>query len=58
MTRYARRSRKLWIRICPDEPVTVRAANTRMGSGKGSTEYWIAVVEPGKIIYDYSNTNY
>ncbi len=52
MTRYARRGGKLWIRIFPDKPVTVRAADTRMGSGKGSPEYWVAVVKPGKILYE------
>ena len=48
MTRYARRGGKLWIRIFPDKPVTKRAADTRMGSGKGSPEYWVAVVKAGQ----------
>ncbi len=52
MTRYARRGGKLWIRIFPDKPVTQRAADTRMGSGKGSPEYWVAVVKTGKILYE------
>jgi len=52
MTRYTRRGGKLWIRIFPDKPVTFRPADTRMGSGKGMTEYWIAVVKPGKILYE------
>ena len=52
MTRYARRGGKLWIRIFPDKPVTMRAADTRMGSGKGSPEYWVAVIKPGKILYE------
>lgn len=52
ITRYARRGGKLWIRIFPDKPVTVRPAETRMGSGKGSPEFWVAVVKPGKIIYE------
>lgn len=52
MTRYARRGGKLWIRIFPDKPVTLRAADTRMGSGKGSPEYWVAVVKAGKILYE------
>jgi large subunit ribosomal protein L16 len=52
MSRYARRGGKLWIRIFPDRPITFRPADTRMGSGKGTTEYWIAVVKPGKIIYE------
>lgn len=52
MSRYARRGGKLWIRIFPDKPITMRAAETRMGSGKGSLEYWVAVVKPGKILYE------
>ena len=52
MTRYSRRTGKLWIRIFPDKPVTARPADTRMGKGKGATEYWIAVVKPGKILYE------
>ncbi len=52
MTRYARRGGKLWIRIFPDKPITMRPAETRMGSGKGSPEYWVAVVKPGKILYE------
>ena len=52
MTRYARRGGKLWIRLFPDKPVTMRPAETRMGSGKGSPEYWVAVVKPGKILYE------
>ena len=52
MTRYARRGGKLWIRVFPDKPITMRAAETRMGSGKGSVKYWVAVVKPGKILYE------
>jgi large subunit ribosomal protein L16 len=52
LTRYVRRTGKLWIRIFPDKPVTVKPAGTRMGSGKGFPEYWVAVVHPGKIIYE------
>ena len=52
LTRYVKRSGKLWIRIFPDKAVTMRAAESRMGSGKGSPEYWVAVVKPGKIIYE------
>ena len=52
LTRYVRRGGKLWIRIFPDKPITMRAAGTRMGSGKGAPEYWVAVVLPGKIIYE------
>lgn len=52
ITRYTKRGGKLWIRIFPDKPVTFRAAETRMGSGKGNVEYWVAVVKPGKILYE------
>nr|YP_010933419.1 ribosomal protein L16 [Streptosarcina arenaria]YP_010933519.1 ribosomal protein L16 [Streptosarcina costaricana]WKT08825.1 ribosomal protein L16 [Streptosarcina arenaria]WKT08928.1 ribosomal protein L16 [Streptosarcina costaricana] len=52
MTRYARRGGKIWIRIFPDKPITMRPAETRMGSGKGSPEYWVAVVKPGRILYE------
>nr|YP_009581318.1 ribosomal protein L16 [Enemion raddeanum]QBK49383.1 ribosomal protein L16 [Enemion raddeanum] len=52
MTRYARRGGKIRVRIFPDKPVTVRAAETRMGSGKGSPEFWVAVVKPGRILYE------
>nr|YP_009057853.1 ribosomal protein L16 [Nephroselmis astigmatica]AID67714.1 ribosomal protein L16 [Nephroselmis astigmatica] len=52
MTRYAKRGGKVWIRIFPDKSITVRAAETRMGSGKGAPDYWVAVVKPGKIVYE------
>ena len=52
MTRYAKRGGKLWIRVFPDKPVTARAADTRMGSGKGSPEYWVAVVKPGRVMFE------
>jgi large subunit ribosomal protein L16 len=52
MTRYVRKNGKLWIRIFPDKSITVRAAESRMGSGKGSPDYWVAVIQPGKIIYE------
>lgn len=52
ITRYTKRGGKLWIRIFPDKPVTFRAAETRMGSGKGNVEYWVAVVKPGKVLYE------
>ena len=52
LTRYVRRTGKLWIRIFPDKPITMRPAGTRMGSGKGAPEYWVAVVKPGKVIYE------
>jgi len=52
MTLYAKRTGKLWIRIFPDKPITLRPAETRMGSGKGAPDYWVAVVKPGKILYE------
>ena len=52
MTRNVRRAGKIWVRIFPDKPVTVRPAETRMGSGKGSPEYWVAIVKPGRILYE------
>ena len=54
MTRDIKRGGKVWIRIFPDKPVTMRAAETRMGSGKGSPEYWVAVVKPGRIMFELS----
>lgn len=52
MTRYVRRGAKIWIRIFPDKPITMRTAETRMGSGKGDPKYWISVVKPGRILYE------
>ncbi|MBD1835957.1 50S ribosomal protein L16 [Trichocoleus sp. FACHB-90] len=52
MNRYIRRGGKIWIRIFPDKPVTMRPAETRMGSGKGSPEFWVAVVKPGRILFE------
>jgi large subunit ribosomal protein L16 len=52
MTRYIRRGGKIWIRIFPDKPVTMRPAETRMGSGKGNPEFWVAVVKPGRILFE------
>lgn len=52
MTRYIKRGGKIWIRIFPDKPVTQRPAETRMGSGKGAPEYWVAVVKPGRIMFE------
>lgn len=52
MTRYIRRGGKIWIRIFPDKPVTMRPAETRMGSGKGSPEFWVAVVKPGRVLFE------
>lgn len=54
MTRYVKRGGKIWIRIFPDKPVTMRPAETRMGSGKGSPEFWVAVVKPGRIMFEMS----
>ena len=52
MTRYVRRSGKIWIRIFPDKPVTKKPAETRMGKGKGAPEFWVAVVKPGRILFE------
>ena len=52
MTRYVKRGGKIWIRIFPDKPITMRPAETRMGSGKGNPEYWVAVVKPGRILFE------
>ncbi len=52
MTRYARRGGRIWIRIFPDKSVTARAAETRMGSGKGSVDHWVAVVRPGRVMFE------
>ena len=52
MTRYCKRFGKVWIKIFPDKPVTEKPAETRMGSGKGSPEYWVAVVKPGRVMFE------
>ena len=52
MTRYTKRGGQVWIKIFPDKPVTAKPAETRMGSGKGSPEYWVAVVKPGRIMFE------
>jgi large subunit ribosomal protein L16 len=52
ITRHMKRAGKLWIRIFPDKPVTVKPAETRMGKGKGNPEYWVAVVKPGRILFE------
>ena len=54
ITNYVRRGGKVWIRIFPDKPVTQKPAETRMGSGKGNPEYWVAVVRPGRIMFELS----
>ncbi len=52
MTRYVKRGGKIWIKIFPDKPVTAKPAETRMGSGKGTLEYWVAVVKPGRVMFE------
>ena len=52
MTRYIKRGSKVWIKIFPDKPITEKPAETRMGSGKGSPEYWVAVVKPGRVMFE------
>ncbi len=52
MTRHVKRGGKIWIKIFPDKPITQKPAETRMGSGKGSPEYWVAVVKPGRILFE------
>jgi len=54
MTRHIKRGGKMWIRIFPDQPVTKKPAETRMGSGKGSPEYWVAVIRPGRVLFELS----
>ncbi len=57
MTRYTKRGGKVWIKIFPDKPVTEKPAETRMGSGKGSPEYWVAVVKPGRVMFEMSGVS-
>ena len=57
MTRYIKRGGKVWIKIFPDKPVTEKPAETRMGSGKGSPEYWVAVVKPGRILFELADVD-
>ena len=57
MTRYIKRGGKLWIKIFPDKPVTEKPAETRMGSGKGSPEYWVAVVKPGRVLFELADVD-
>ncbi len=52
MTRYIKRGGQIWIRVFPDKPVTKKPAETRMGKGKGSPEYWVAVIKPGRVLYE------
>ena len=57
MTRYTKRGGKVWIKIFPDKPVTEKPAETRMGSGKGSPEYWVAVVKPGRVLFELADVS-
>ena len=57
MTRYVKRGGKVWIKIFPDKPVTEKPAETRMGSGKGSPEYWVAVVKPGRVLFEVAGVS-
>jgi len=57
MTRYTKRGGKVWIKIFPHKPITAKPAETRMGSGKGSPEYWVAVVKPGRILFEMSGVS-
>ena len=57
MTRYTKRGGQVWIKIFPDKPVTKKPADTRMGSGKGSPEYWVAVVKPGRVMFEIAGVS-
>ena len=57
MTRYIKRGGKVWIKIFPDKPITEKPAETRMGSGKGSPEYWVAVVKPGRVMFEIAGVD-
>ncbi|MDR2006101.1 MAG: 50S ribosomal protein L16 [Acidaminococcales bacterium] len=57
MTRYIKRGGQVWIKIFPDKPVTAKPAETRMGSGKGSPEYWVAVVKPGRVMFEMAGVS-
>ena len=57
MTRYIKRGGKVWIKIFPDKPVTKTPAETRMGKGKGALEYWVAVVKPGRVMFEISGVS-
>ena len=58
LTRYIKRGGQVWIKIFPDKPVTEKPAETRMGSGKGSPEYWVAVVKPGRVLFEIAGVDY
>ena len=57
MTRYIKRGGKVWINVFPDKPVTAKPAGTRMGKGKGALEYWVAVVKPGRVLFEISGVS-
>ena len=57
MTRYTKRGGQVWIKVFPDKPVTAKPAETRMGSGKGSPEYWVAVVKPGRVLFEIAGVS-
>ena len=57
MTRYIKRNGQVWVKIFPDKPVTEKPAETRMGSGKGSPEYWVAVVKPGRVMFEIAGAD-
>ena len=57
MTRYIKRGGQVWIKIFPDKPVTAKPAGTRMGSGKGAPEYWVAVVKPGRVMFEIADVS-
>lgn len=57
IVRYVRRGGKVWIRIFPDKPVTAKAAETRMGSGKGSVDHWVAVIKPGRVLFEITGVS-
>ena len=57
ITRYTKRGGKVWIKIFPDKPVTAKPAETRMGSGKGAPEYWVAVVKPGRVLFEIAGVS-
>lgn len=58
VTRHIKRGGKLWIRIFPDKPVTIKPAETRMGKGKGSPEFWVAVIKPGRVLFELEGVTY
>ena len=58
ITRYVRRTGKIWIRVFPDKPITERAAESRMGAGKGAVDYWVAVVKPGAVLFEITGLDH